>query len=910
MAEKKKSNSSKSGTSAKKTQTKKSQPSKSKTEKKTTAPSRSTPDKGKKSGGGKKTEPSKKQTTASNGKSGNGKNHEWKIQKISIILFAVALVFLAATLIEGEHVWLEVRKFFFGLFGVTAFVWPVMLIYISITISLKKTLLSVRENIIGITFFTLILSGILNVFSDIPEYGGIGAQAEYIWSVRDTVLMCRGGLTGVIFGGVPYLLFGKVPAAVVLIILLVVVFMLLTRTTIMSIAQLIGRVVNKIKESRELSESDYEEDGNDEEENVYDFGNTGSSPHRTEYVPFDVDTTSGVDDGIIIDELVGNEKKKPVVPNKKQPKPFIDINTGEVITSATNASGDTEEINDIINKVKKKPSDFNTIDLNSSKASKTDSVNNTGKEKHTDNDAEVKAAFKAYEKPRADCLVYANNSDSGNYDEELKTNASKLVDTLNSFNVSTKIVGICRGPSVTRYELQPAAGVKISRITSLSDDLALALASSGVRIEAPIPNKSAVGIEVPNKNRATVSLREIVESPVYKNAKSTLNVALGRDITGNVICADIEKMPHLLIAGTTGSGKSVCLNAMIVSLLFNATPDEVKLVLIDPKKVEFTVYNGIPHLLVPVVSDPRKAAGALGWAVTEMLQRYKIFSDMGVRDIKGYNKLAATDPTVTPLPRIVIFIDELSDLMMAAPNEVEDSICRLAQMARAAGMHLVIATQRPSVNVITGLIKANIPSRIALSVSSQIDSRTILDSAGAEKLLGYGDMLFGPMGLQKPLRVQGCFLSDEEVESVVKFIKNQFDEEKKYDEEVIKEIERQASIEPKKGGSASASADDGDTDGSGDEMLPKAIEVVVEAQMASTTLLQRKLKLGYARAARIIDELEQRQIVGPFEGSKPRKVLISKQQWIEMNAMGNISAPIENPIVNEEYSDYDEDDDE
>ena len=398
-----------------------------------------------------------------------------------------------------------------------------------------------------------------------------------------------------------------------------------------------------------------------------------------------------------------------------------------------------------------------------------------------------------------------------------------------------------------------------------------------------------------------VSLREIIETPIYKNAKSKLNVALGKDITGNVICADVAKMPHLLIAGTTGSGKSVCLNSMIVSILFNATPDEVKLVMIDPKQVEFTIYNGIPHLLVPVVSDPRKAAGALGWAVTEMLQRYKMFSEKSVRDIKGYNKLAETDNTVTPMPHIVIFIDELSDLMMAAPNEVEDSICRLAQMARAAGMHLVIATQRPSVNVITGVIKANIPSRIALSVSSQIDSRTILDAAGAEKLLGNGDMLFSPVGISKPVRVQGCFLSDEEVETVVKFIKNQSDE-KKYDEGVMQEIERQAAMETSKKSAAASASSDGD-DSSGDEMMPKAIEVVVEAQMASTTLLQRKLKLGYARAARIVDELEQRGIVGPFEGAKPRKVLISKQQWMEMNALANSSAPIENPIETDEYDD-------
>ena len=486
---------------------------------------------------------------------------------------------------------------------------------------------------------------------------------------------------------------------------------------------------------------------------------------------------------------------------------------------------------------------------------------------------------KAYVKPTLDCLAPAKAARNVKYEDELKANATKLVDTLKSFGVETRIVDICRGPSVTRYEIQPAAGVKISRITNLTDDLALNLAAGGLRIEAPIPNKAAVGIEVPNKNRATVTLREIIDTDQYRSARSKLFVALGKDIAGNCTYADLAKMPHLLVAGTTGSGKSVCLNSMIVSLLYNATPDEVKLLMIDPKQVEFTVYNGIPHLIVPVVSDPRKASGALAWAVTEMLTRYKTFSDNNVRDIKGYNSICESLGE-KKMPQIVIFIDELSDLMMAAPHEVEDSICRLAQMARAAGMHLVIATQRPSVDVITGLIKANIPSRISLTVSSQIDSRTIIDAGGAEKLLGNGDMLFYPVGIEKPIRVQGCFLSDGEVEKVVDFIKAQ--QQSSYDDEVMQEIERQAAMDKKKNGGAS---EDGDKDADADEMVPKAIEVVVDAQMASTTLLQRKLKLGYARAARIIENLEERGIIGPYEGSKPRKVLISKQQWYEMNAL-------------------------
>jgi len=483
-----------------------------------------------------------------------------------------------------------------------------------------------------------------------------------------------------------------------------------------------------------------------------------------------------------------------------------------------------------------------------------------------------------YVYPPVDLLSEPKLPSDDDISEELKSNAARLVDTLSSFGVQTRIVNISRGPAVTRYELQPSAGVKISRITSLADDIALNLAAAGVRIEAPIPGKAAVGIEVPNKVVSTVSIREVIDSQKFADASSRLSVALGRDISGEIALADLSKMPHLLIAGSTGSGKSVCINTFIISLLFKSSPDEVKLLMVDPKVVELGIYNGIPHLLVPVVTDPRKAAGALNWAVSEMLHRYQAFADNGVRDLKGFNKLAATKDGIKPMPQIVIIIDELADLMMAAPNDVEDAICRLAQMARAAGMHLVIATQRPSVDVITGVIKANIPSRVAFAVSSQVDSRTILDGSGAEKLLGRGDMLFAPVGSSKPTRIQGCFVSDEEVERVVEFIKNGGNAT--YDNGIIEEIEKNAVAEKSKGGSS------GGNDGGGfeaeDEMLPAAIEVVVEAGLASTSLLQRRLKLGYARAARIVDVMEEKGIVGPFEGSKPRQVLITKERWMEM----------------------------
>lgn len=463
---------------------------------------------------------------------------------------------------------------------------------------------------------------------------------------------------------------------------------------------------------------------------------------------------------------------------------------------------------------------------------------------------------------------------------EIESNAEKLVNTLKSFGVQTKFLEASRGPSVTRYELQPAPGVKIAKITGLVDDIALNLAAAGVRIEAPIPNKAAVGIEVPNKTVESVPFREMVESKAFTETKSKLGAVLGKSISGEVVIADIAKMPHILIAGTTGSGKSVCVNSIIMSILFRSTPDDVRLLMIDPKAVEFMIYNGIPHLLIPVVTDPKKAAGALAWAVTEMLHRYKLFSDHNVRDLGGYNALAKNREDLEPLPQVVIFIDELADLMMASPGEVEDSICRLAQMARAAGMHLVIATQRPSVNVVTGVIKANIPSRIALKVASQVDSRTILDSAGAEKLLGKGDMLYFPVGMPKPLRVQGCWVSDKEVERVVDFIKNSFILD--YDQDVMDEIEKQAELAAQKNGkNKEKDEEDGGEFLLNDDKLDEAIEAVIEAGQASTSYLQRKLKLGYGRAARLIDTMEQLGVVGPYEGSKPRQVVMTKQEWYE-----------------------------
>ena len=450
--------------------------------------------------------------------------------------------------------------------------------------------------------------------------------------------------------------------------------------------------------------------------------------------------------------------------------------------------------------------------------------------------------------------------------------ATKLQKTLYSFGVSAKVENVSVGPAITRYELKPAEGVRVSKIANLADDIALNLAAETIRIEAPIPGKQAVGIEVPNKENEIVPLRDIIDCDSFKNHKSKLAFALGKDVAGNEVVTDIAKMPHVLIAGATGSGKSVCINTLISSIIYKAKPSEVKLVMVDPKVVELSVYNGIPHLLIPVVTDPKKAAGALAWAVQEMVNRYSLFASKNVRDIKGYNEALEGEGEGHKLPQIVIIIDELSDLMMVSPKDVEDSICRLAQMARAAGMHLVIATQRPSVDVITGIIKANVPSRISFAVSSQVDSRTILDMAGAEKLLGKGDMLFYPAGAPKPTRIQGAFISDKEVEKIVDFVKN--NGEATYNDEIIKQIENANNTDKE--------IDSQDEEDDTDPLLMEAIEVVVETKQASTSFIQRRFKVGYARAGRIIDQMEERGIISGFQGSKPREVLMSKEKWEEL----------------------------
>ena len=869
-------------------------------------------------------------------------------QRSAILLLAAALFLFFVAAIEGQRVWFSLHHAMFGLFGVCAWAVPAILVALAVVFTINKPLGNMRSEFIFAALFVVILSGIVHVgFHDAVYLESTSFKLQ-IFDAWNTDTPSRGGgVLGVLVGNSLAAMFGKVPAMITMVLLLFVSLMLFSGTTLLALYYGVARPVRKVgqladkrieqgmrrreeheaqravrREEKALRREQTPQNGRKFDPNIRigpdpapkmdyaenenflpDFiyaDNDRSAPQNVMSPPVLVDGTPAP-----VPEFVPD-----VVPDAQSGfrKPPKHIQPGDVGPDVDAPAPDADPIAEPVpaadvqppkkRKPKEKPQD-------ETKTEESQVVDVPAPE------GDPQTEPRAYRKPPLSCLaepVY--NAEYGGAQAEIERNSALLIKTLESFNVRATITDVSRGPSVTRYELLPAEGVKISKITNLADDIALRLASSGVRIEAPIPNKAAIGIEVPNRAKTSVTLREIIDTDVYRRGrdKSILNVALGKDIAGNVICVDIARMPHLLIAGTTGSGKSVCVNSMIMSILFNAEPTEVKLLMIDPKQVEFTVYGGIPHLLVPVVSDPRKASGALNWAVTEMLGRYKKFSERNVRDISGYNKLAAKDPDMEPMSRIVIFIDELSDLMMVAQSEVEDAICRLAQMARAAGMHLVIATQRPSVDVITGLIKANIPSRIALSVSSQVDSRTILDTAGAEKLLGYGDMLYSPVGMSKPLRVQGAFVSEGEVENVVNFIKNQ--SETNYDETVMDEIERQA-VSKKKG--AEMPDEQGETPVPGDEKLQKAIEVVVEAGMASTTLLQRKLSLGYARAARLIDELEERKIVGPFEGSKPRKVLITKQQWMEMCALSGDAAvtapsvPDVPPFDPDDYEDTDDD---
>ncbi len=856
-----------------------------------------------------------------------------KLQLNALITFAVGVLMVFLLFVEGSSLWLLMHNSLFGFFGMIAYIVPVVLIYIAVITAMDRPMLFLGSKIWQSILLIMLLAACIQIFfyGSLTEVG-IFNQIGEVWN--SGIALKSGGIIGAILGLPLLAACGKVGAGVISVLLSIVLLMIITGTTLKGLYTTVSRPVKDLEKAyadRILHQEENPKPPKPEKEpktsknrfNI-DVPLDAKSPkdlakEKTEEATTATTATASTDTPVqpIAEkakpltkaqakaaELAALISDMPAHPVMSAPTTESPVDEASAVEEAPTVEAEpipettlvkeplkNAYIDDLIKNIVVKdknytkpseiaPEPLEPVDTGSDNNSSSTENSATGEEVSIETqlqevmDKETAVLQPVYTFPPISLLKENEVEDDENISEELKGNAQRLVDTLQSFGVQTRITEICRGPAVTRYELQPSAGVKISKITNLADDIALNLAAAGVRIEAPIPNKAAVGIEVPNKNISAVSMREIIDSNQFVDSASRLSVALGKDIAGNLAIADLGKMPHVLIAGATGSGKSVCINSIIISLLYKSSPEEVKLLMIDPKVVELGIYNGIPHLLVPVVTDPRKAAGALNWAVNEMLKRYTAFAENGVRDLAGYNKMAATKDNMATMPQIVIIIDELADLMMAAPNEVEDAICRLAQMARAAGMHLVIATQRPSVDVITGVIKANIPSRIAFSVSSQVDSRTILDGAGAEKLLGRGDMLFYPTGYPKPVRVQGCFVSDTEVEKIVAFIKG--GDEARYDQQVIEEIDRQAV--PEKG----AKGDDGGGFSDEDEMLPAAIEVLIEAGQASTSLLQRKLKLGYARAARIIDQLEERGIIGPFEGSKPRQVLISRERWLEM----------------------------
>ena len=811
--------------------------------------------------------PAKKAAAASGNKAAGKRRQQSRHQVAAILLLAGAVLVLCLLLISGDHVWKLMRQLLLGLFGVCAFTLPPLMVYIAVLAAQEKPNGFLARKLWQGGLVLLALCSAIQVFvTDVTGDYWQALGSAYLTGRE----MKNGGFFGAVLGYPFEYCFTDIGAKIIICLLAFVAVMLMTGTSIIKLFHALWKPVEKTRASIRDA-IDYDEELDEQEQPAAEA--PASPPRRRKKSAVDVDLGEGYQPG-------HEPEPEPPAPSEafqEFEKAAKDIREGDrspydmpldgYVPPEDTASAPPVPEQPLAPEEKQELSDTLTA------AAKQTVVN-------------------SYRYPPLSLLAEAPPFDATKAGEEEQQTAALLVNTLQEFGVSTKMLGVSRGPSVTRYELQPSAGVKISRITGLADDIALRLATTGVRIEAPIPNKAAVGIEVPNRISQSVCLRELLDTPAFSQAQSRLTVALGRDIAGRPVFADLTKMPHLLIAGTTGSGKSVCTNSMIQSVLYKSSPDEVRMLLIDPKQVEFGIYNGIPHLLVPVVTDPRKAAGALGWAVTEMLKRYQMFAENNVRDIKSYNALARQNETMHPLPLILIVIDELSDLMMSAANEVEDAIVRLAQMARAAGMHLVIATQRPSVDVITGLIKANIPSRLALTVASAVDSRTILDTGGAEKLLGKGDMLFAPVGISKPMRIQGCYVDESEVAAVVQYLKSD-GEEQEYDEGIIQEINRQAEAAGKQATKVAAAGGDDEPE---DDMLPQAIQVAVESGSISTSMLQRKLRLGYARAGRIMDMMEQKGIVGPAMGSKPREVLLTRQQWLEMSLNREDNPPVEDEL--------------
>lgn len=797
----------------------------------------------------------------------------------SYILFFFGILELLITFVEGDGLWKWLHELNRGLFGVTVFLFAPMIIYVALMIASDVTHNKVIAKVVEGSVLMLLISGMAQIIQ-VGSVDGSSFWLKLVGLFNDGKQLRGGGLASALLGWPLLSLFKRVGAGIVIVLVAFTFIMLLTNVTLPQLLKAVSKpfvksyeAVNeeRIERAAQPPREKKEPRRNGRVDIAKFYPDDGPDTAAEAFVPVAEEEATDKVDASKIDMPV-HPVKAPVITHEKLEETAKTTDNEELKKIIENAIGDSRE------EKKSKDEPVKPPVVN---------VDKNGQTTFFEKDNKISA----YVYPPVDILKYAKNPVASEIvQQEIQEKSAKLVETLETYGAKTRIVGIHRGPSVTRYELQPAAGVRVSKITGLADDIALNLAAMSVRIEAPVPGKACIGIEVPNDHRDTVSLRELIDSEEYRKAKGKLTFAVGKDIEGNIIIGDIAKMPHMLVAGTTGSGKSVFTNSIILSILYHASPDEVKLILIDPKKVEFPIYNKIPHLLIPVVTEPLKAAGALGWAVNEMNKRYLMFEANNVKNLQEFNDMVLEERNkpaeeqdevrakIDLLPQIVIVVDEFADLMMAARSEVEDSVLRLAQLARAAGIHMIIATQSPRADVLTGLIKSNIPSRVSLSVSSNVDSRVILDESGAEKLLGNGDLLYKPVGVKKPIRMQSGYAATSEIREVVNFLKNEHTAE--YSDEVIAEVEENTP-QPKDSGSAGSDNVSVNPD---DDLVNQAISIIVQTNNASTAFLQRKLKLGFPRAARIMDEIEEMGIIGPQEGSKARKINITKEEWAEMQA--------------------------
>lgn len=801
----------------------------------------------------------------------------------SYILFFFGILELLITFVEGDGLWKWLHELNRGLFGVTVFLFAPMIIYVALMIASDVTHNKVIAKVVEGSVLMLLISGMAQIIQ-VGSVDGSSFWLKLVGLFNDGKQLRGGGLASALLGWPLLSLFKRVGAGIVIVLVAFTFIMLLTNVTLPQLLKAVSKPFVKsyeaVNEERIERASQPPKPPREKKEprrsgrvdiaKFYPDDDPDTAAEAFVPVTEEEEVTDKVDASKI--DMPVHPVKAPVITHEKLEETAKTTDNEELKRIIENAIGDSREEKKSKDETVKPP---------------VVNVEKNGQTTFFEKDNKISA----YVYPPVDILKYAKNPVASEIvQQEIQEKSAKLVETLETYGAKTRIVGIHRGPSVTRYELQPAAGVRVSKITGLADDIALNLAAMSVRIEAPVPGKACIGIEVPNDHRDTVSLRELIDSDEYRKAKGKLTFAVGKDIEGNIIIGDIAKMPHMLVAGTTGSGKSVFTNSIILSILYHASPDEVKLILIDPKKVEFPIYNKIPHLLIPVVTEPLKAAGALGWAVNEMNKRYLMFEANNVKNLQEFNDMVLEERNkpveeqdevrakIDLLPQIVIVVDEFADLMMAARSEVEDSVLRLAQLARAAGIHMIIATQSPRADVLTGLIKSNIPSRVSLSVSSNVDSRVILDESGAEKLLGNGDLLYKPVGVKKPIRMQSGYAATSEIREVVNFLKNEHTAE--YSDEVIAEVEENTP-QPKDSGS---SGGDNVSVNPDDDLVNQAISIIVQTNNASTAFLQRKLKLGFPRAARIMDEIEEMGIIGPQEGSKARKINITKEEWAEMQA--------------------------